>query len=301
MTVEVSQWLHMSNDLWLKPYLALLLWGYSDADWTSFVDDRRSTGGYVTFLGRSDFPSLVCFDHEIPDSVTSSCNSKLKIQGLSLSNISESLCDQRSEKLKIVVSSYLKSSKAYTPRLVDIFHMQSVTKEVERLCRVFLWGTKDERLKIHMTSWEKVCLPKAYGGLGFKEGTKWNYGMLSKYIWAIMDKKDLLWVKWVNLIYLKANPFWSHFLKPDLNWYWRKLCKLRRIFSREDIMKAGKTGNFKAALLYNSLLKQDCDSYYKAIWNYLNLPKHRFVLWQIVNSHLLTRDNLRKFHVEIVT
>uniref|UniRef100_A0A803PTQ2 Reverse transcriptase domain-containing protein n=1 Tax=Cannabis sativa TaxID=3483 RepID=A0A803PTQ2_CANSA len=112
---------------------------------------------------------------------------------------------------------------------------QSVTKEVERLCRGFLWGTKDERLKIHMTSWEKVCLPKAYGGLGFKEGAKWNYAMLSKYVWAIMEKKDLLWVKWVNLIYLKDNPFWSHIQKLDSSWYWKKLCKLRRIFPREDI------------------------------------------------------------------
>uniref|UniRef100_A0A803QBI6 Reverse transcriptase zinc-binding domain-containing protein n=1 Tax=Cannabis sativa TaxID=3483 RepID=A0A803QBI6_CANSA len=107
---------------------------------------------------------------------------------------------------------------------------KSVTKEVERLCRGFLWGTKDERLKIHMTSWEKVCLPKAYGGLGFKEGTKWNYAMLSK----------------LELVLEEALQAAAYFPKGGHN-------------------------------------------------------EGRFVLWQIVNSPLLTRDNLRKFHVEIVT
>ncbi|KAM6553928.1 hypothetical protein CsatB_014690 [Cannabis sativa] len=55
---------------------------------------------------------------------------------------------------------------------------QSFTKEVKRLCRGFLCRTKDERSKIHMTSWEKVCFSKAYGGLSFKEGTKWNHAIL---------------------------------------------------------------------------------------------------------------------------
>ncbi|XP_030494721.2 uncharacterized protein LOC115710496 [Cannabis sativa] len=47
---------------------------------------------------------------------------------------------------------------------------QSVIKEVERLCRGFLWGVEGNRCKIHILSWEKVCLPKKYGGLGFLDG-----------------------------------------------------------------------------------------------------------------------------------
>uniref|UniRef100_A0A803Q8J2 Reverse transcriptase zinc-binding domain-containing protein n=1 Tax=Cannabis sativa TaxID=3483 RepID=A0A803Q8J2_CANSA len=119
---------------------------------------------------------------------------------------------------------------------------------------------------MHMTSWEKVCLPKSYGGIDFKEGSKWNPAMISKYVWEIMEKKDLLWVKWVNLIYLKDESFWSYNQKPDTS------C---------------------------SLLIQNRDPYSKAIWSFLSLPKHQFILWQIVNSHLLTRDNLSKFHIPL--
>uniref|UniRef100_A0A803NKK3 Reverse transcriptase domain-containing protein n=1 Tax=Cannabis sativa TaxID=3483 RepID=A0A803NKK3_CANSA len=66
---------------------------------------------------------------------------------------------------------------------------QSVSKEVEKICRGFLWGWNGNRSKIHLASWEKVCLPKAYGGLGFKDGTSWNHAILAKYIWAILLKE----------------------------------------------------------------------------------------------------------------
>ncbi|XP_062104315.1 uncharacterized protein LOC133815494 [Humulus lupulus] len=39
--------------------------------------------------------------------------------------------------------------------------------------------------------------------------------------------------------------------------------------------------------------------YYKVVWNTLNLPKHRFMLWQVVNSQVLTRDNMVKFHLDL--
>uniref|UniRef100_A0A803PT07 Reverse transcriptase domain-containing protein n=1 Tax=Cannabis sativa TaxID=3483 RepID=A0A803PT07_CANSA len=51
----------------------------------------------------------------------------------------------------------------------------SVTKEVEKICRGFLWEWNGNRSKIHLASWEKVCLPKNYGGLGFKDGIRWNH------------------------------------------------------------------------------------------------------------------------------
>uniref|UniRef100_A0A803PL93 Reverse transcriptase zinc-binding domain-containing protein n=1 Tax=Cannabis sativa TaxID=3483 RepID=A0A803PL93_CANSA len=66
---------------------------------------------------------------------------------------------------------------------------QSVIKEIEKLCRGFLWGLKDNRSRVHLISWEKVCLPKAYGGLGFKDGSKWNKASLARFIWDLMNKK----------------------------------------------------------------------------------------------------------------
>ncbi|XP_062099266.1 uncharacterized protein LOC133805147 [Humulus lupulus] len=95
---------------------------------------------------------------------------------------------------------------------------QSIIKEVQKLCRGFLWGVNGNKIKIHVASWSKVCLLKAYGGLGFRNGSVWNRAILAKYIWAISEKHDVIWVKWINSIYLKGSNFWSYKLPPDTSW-----------------------------------------------------------------------------------
>ncbi|XP_062104132.1 uncharacterized protein LOC133815291 [Humulus lupulus] len=174
-------------------------------------------------------------------------------------------------------------------------------KEVERLCRGFLWGVSGQRSKLHLPSWQKVCLPKAYGGVGFREGSLWNWSVLAKYVWALSFKHDLLWVKWINSIYLKDKSFWSYELKGDCSWYWRKLCHLKKYLSFAAIVAAGMKGKFLSSKLYNSLLTQQKDEYFWTVWSRIILPKHKFMLWQVIHSQLLTRDNLNRFHIPLIS
>uniref|UniRef100_A0A803P8U7 Reverse transcriptase domain-containing protein n=1 Tax=Cannabis sativa TaxID=3483 RepID=A0A803P8U7_CANSA len=160
----------------------------------------------------------------------------------------------------------------------------SVTREVKKLCRGFLWGWNGSRSKLHVASWEKVCLPKNYGGLGFKDGIKWNQAILAKYVWAISSKRDILWVRWVNTIYLKSKNWWEYELKSDTSWYWRKLCHLRDKFTQEDICKAGAGTKFKPAMLYNSSIPQTLFEYSKHIWCSINILE----TWSLYFGKLLT-------------
>ncbi|XP_062100338.1 uncharacterized protein LOC133806230 [Humulus lupulus] len=57
---------------------------------------------------------------------------------------------------------------------------QSIIKEVEKLCRQFLWGASGTPSKLHLASWHQVCMPKAYGGLGLRDGASWNRALLAK-------------------------------------------------------------------------------------------------------------------------
>ncbi|XP_062114000.1 uncharacterized protein LOC133825012 [Humulus lupulus] len=158
---------------------------------------------------------------------------------------------------------------------------QSIVKEIERICRGFLWGSAGQRSKLHIPSWQKVCLPKVYGDLGFRDGATWNWAVLAKYVWALSTKPDLLWVKCIHSIYLKGADFWNYVLIADCSWYWRKLCHLRDHFRPTDIISAGVQGRFKSTRLYNSLLVQQRDEFYRTIWSRIILPNHRFMLWQV--------------------
>ncbi|XP_062085826.1 uncharacterized protein LOC133791936 [Humulus lupulus] len=132
---------------------------------------------------------------------------------------------------------------------------QSVTLEFDRLCRKFLWGSIGNRSKMHFTAWDHVCLPKSFGGIGFKEGSKWNKVLLAKYVWVISSKQDLLWVKWIDDIYLKGESFWAYTLKADASWYWRKLVNLKSFLSRVDLEATTTSRNLNLTLLYNLLLQ----------------------------------------------
>ncbi|XP_062080841.1 uncharacterized protein LOC133785636 [Humulus lupulus] len=137
---------------------------------------------------------------------------------------------------------------------------QSVTLEIDRLCRNFLWGSKGNRSKLHFIAWDHVCLSKSLGGIGFKEGLKWNKVVLAKYVWALSSKQDLIWVKWVNKIYLKGMNFWEYNLMADVSWYWRKLVHLRSFLTRctlEDVASGRKIqlNNLYMLLLHQSKVR----------------------------------------------
>ncbi|XP_062080395.1 uncharacterized protein LOC133785155 [Humulus lupulus] len=177
---------------------------------------------------------------------------------------------------------------------------QKVVAFIDKCCRDFLWRTKGNRSKLHLTSWEQVCLPKKFGGVGFFEGRKWNIAMMAKYIWAISSKKDCLWVKWIDSIYLKGHSFWSVPLINDTSWYFRKLLKLRNAFDCFAVNSSVLRGKFKAKNFYLSLTAATEVQYASAVWHRLCVPKHRFISWQVINDHLLTRDNLGKI-MELTT
>ncbi|XP_024172054.1 uncharacterized protein LOC112178075 [Rosa chinensis] len=45
---------------------------------------------------------------------------------------------------------------------------KSLCDDIHRLCASFFWGDREGKRKIHWRSWEKLCLTKHEGGMGFK-------------------------------------------------------------------------------------------------------------------------------------
>ncbi|XP_060972343.1 uncharacterized protein LOC115710535 [Cannabis sativa] len=179
---------------------------------------------------------------------------------------------------------------------------QKVTKEIDKLCRNFLWGSSLNQRKLHFSSWEKICLPKNHGGIGVRESQKWNVAMMARYIWALSTKQDSLWIRWVDAVYMKGEEyFWSFTPCQDMSWYFRKLVNLRDKIDKQAVYDAGISGKFRIGKFYNSLISAPQVLYHKDVWHKLKMPKHRFILWQAINGNLQTRDRLVKGQVCSVT
>ncbi|XP_074300637.1 uncharacterized protein LOC141631929 [Silene latifolia] len=94
----------------------------------------------------------------------------------------------------------------------------------------FLWGGNDLYLRAPAIHWDQCCRSKSEGGLGFKATKVWNKAILGKYIWWIANKKDHLWVKWINHVYMKGTH-WTIYTPPtDCSWTWKKIAHLMGIF-----------------------------------------------------------------------
>uniref|UniRef100_A0A2N9EPP1 Reverse transcriptase zinc-binding domain-containing protein n=1 Tax=Fagus sylvatica TaxID=28930 RepID=A0A2N9EPP1_FAGSY len=69
----------------------------------------------------------------------------------------------------------------------------SVAHRIEKLQRNFLWGGLGDVAKYHLVSWDKVCSPITYSGLGVKNLILFNKALLGKWLWRFGTEEDHLW------------------------------------------------------------------------------------------------------------
>lgn len=70
---------------------------------------------------------------------------------------------------------------------------KAICDEVDKICRGFIWGESYNGRKVHLVSWEKVCKPKQYGGLGLRKARDVNMAFIMKAGWRLCTQRDALW------------------------------------------------------------------------------------------------------------
>lgn len=178
---------------------------------------------------------------------------------------------------------------------------KSVIDKIEKICRGYLWGNTEEHRRLALVVWENLCLPKNCGGIGLKMISVWNVASLGKQVWAIMKKKDQLWVKWISSIYLKHGELMEIQVQNTDSWQWKQLMKVRNALRdglNDDAWPAIVNGEYNVAAAYKWLIgPKDTFRYHRAVWHKLVLPKHCIILWLVLFRKLLTVDKLSSWGV----
>lgn len=82
---------------------------------------------------------------------------------------------------------------------------------MDNICRDYLWGSTEDRKKLALVAWERICFPKKFGGLNVKGSKLWNVAFVGKLLWQLLNNKEVLWVKWVHGFYKKTyTNIWTH-------------------------------------------------------------------------------------------
>ncbi|XP_050219768.1 uncharacterized protein LOC126670140 [Mercurialis annua] len=107
---------------------------------------------------------------------------------------------------EVLIKSVVQSLPNYTMNVFLI--LVGLCDELERVMNSFWWGQYQEKKKgINWASWDRLCKPKKYGGLGFKKIRDFNIAMLGKQAWRMIALKDNLMVKVFKAIYFPNSSF----------------------------------------------------------------------------------------------
>ncbi|CAN1120508.1 Putative ribonuclease H protein At1g65750 [Linum perenne] len=76
-------------------------------------------------------------------------------------------------------------------------------EEIDKRIRNFVWGSSVEERKVHLVSWEHICLPKSKGGLGLRLARHLNTAYMVKLAFLFYQNPDLFWVRMLHSKYFR--------------------------------------------------------------------------------------------------
>ncbi|KAK6136739.1 hypothetical protein DH2020_029567 [Rehmannia glutinosa] len=98
----------------------------------------------------------------------------------------------------------------------------STCNELNKLAACFWWGDKNgEAKKIHLKAWNTLTIPKNQGGLGFHELQTFNDALITKQLWRIITKPNLLVSKFLKAKYFPDGGLLDVKISQSVSWLWR--------------------------------------------------------------------------------
>ncbi|XP_060968791.1 uncharacterized protein LOC115710551 [Cannabis sativa] len=158
----------------------------------------------------------------------------------------------------VLINSVLMAIHSYWSQIMVL--PKIIIKDIEAICRGFLWSGTHQLKGVAAVAWSKVCHSKSVGGLGLKSVGDWNIAAMFKYVWAVAKKEDNLWVKWVHCVYIKEADWWQ----------------------------------------YNASANDSEKKHWSSVvWSRLNCPKHSFIFWLTILQRLKTKDRVKSYNPHI--
>jgi len=122
----------------------------------------------------------------------------------------------------------------------------STCLSIERTMNKFWWGTTVNR-GIHWRAWDRLCTPKKFGGLGFKDLCVFNLAMIGKQAWRLLTMPNSLVARVYKARYFPKSSFIEASLGncPSFS--------LRSIMAAHDLVCGGvrrRIGDGKSTLIW---------------------------------------------------
>ncbi|KAL8102066.1 hypothetical protein AgCh_026811 [Apium graveolens] len=108
-----------------------------------------------------------------------------------------------------------------------------VCEEIQKKMNGFWWGNGESGKGIRWMAWERMCVTKEAGGLGFRELRKFNIAMLAKQGWRLLNNENPLVTSLIKARYYPNSDFLNAKLGSNPSYMWRS------IIDAQDAVKQG--------------------------------------------------------------
>uniref|UniRef100_A0A803NKB3 Reverse transcriptase domain-containing protein n=1 Tax=Cannabis sativa TaxID=3483 RepID=A0A803NKB3_CANSA len=150
-------------------------------------------------------------------------NLTAKLQGWKAKTLSKAGCATLIKFMGLSLPMYAMQTTKLSTRMVN---------RIDGLVCDFWWGFEKGNHGLHLKAWDKLCLPKSLGGLGFRKTREMNQAFLSKWGWNILNGSQSLCCKVLVAKYLRGKDFLTCRYKNSDSWFWKSVVKANSILRK---------------------------------------------------------------------
>ncbi|KAL6566692.1 hypothetical protein OROMI_015096 [Orobanche minor] len=116
---------------------------------------------------------------------------------------------------------------------------QSVCQKINSLMMNFWWGQRGEEKRLSWCAWEKLCLNKRDGGMGFRDITSFNQAMLAKQGWRLIQNDSSLLAQILKARYFPNRSFRDAPIGYNPSYTWRSIVAGRELLKEGILWRIG--------------------------------------------------------------